>query len=151
MALVRPKAIPQNWPKWNRQCEAIRWQRGGRCKAAACLGSTKCKRHGGHGEVSGERAWKRYLLWILLPDAIRAQTMSPVLDHEVEAVCQIIAHACLVGDQHASEAARMSAATYLLASAAAATHPDPALHLTHLSREDAEAAIRILRINGLLL
>lgn len=65
-------------------------------------------------------------------------------------VCQIIAHAALYGDQHASDAVRMAAAEYLLDAAAVANHPDPAVLLTHLPREDAETAVRILRMNGLI-
>jgi len=115
------------------------------------MGAKNCKRHGGAGEVSGERAWKRYLLWILLPDVIRySQPRSPVLDDEVEIVCQIIAHAALYGDQHASDAVRMAAAEYLLDSASVLEHPDPAVLLTHLTRDQADTVVRILRMNNLL-
>ena len=150
MPLTRPKQLPPHWPRWNRRCQRTNWRTGLQCKSFACTGADHCRRHGGHGEVSGERAWKRFLLWALLPDAIREGLNSPLLDHEVEAACQIIATAALTGDAHASDAVRMRAAEWLLQEAAVATHPDPALLLTMWPREDAEIAIRILRDNGLM-
>jgi len=149
----KPLTIPQGWPRWNRRCNATRWRTGTSCANWAIVGGDKCIRHNGNGEIARERAWKRYLLFALLPDTVRenrTRLWAPVLDEEVEMVQQVVAHAVLYGDQHANETVRMACVTYLLDAAAVAMHPDPAVLLTHLTREDADTAVRILQLNNLL-
>lgn len=141
--------VPGHWPKWGRICNAIK-RDGHQCRSKACVGADKCKKHGGGGPSTGRRAWQRYLLWVLCPEWGRTNVMSPVLDEEVEMVCQIIAEAALMGTVHTSAIVKMHAAEKLLESASLVAHPDPSFLLTHLTREQAEAAIEILYLNGLM-
>lgn len=85
----------------------------------------------------------------MLPDAVRASHHAPVTMEEIEILSQALVEAALKGTPETSARVKMKAAEYLLDSAAVQTHEDPALLLTHLSREDAETAWNILRQNGL--
>ena len=143
------KELDSRWPKWNRYCNHVSWRTGKTCKARALIGTDQCKRHGRHSRTP--IGWKRYLLWVLLPETIRHTGVhTPVTDEEVEIVCNLIAQYVLAGDAHASEGVRMKALEFLFQSVAILEHPDPAILLTHLSREDADTAIKILRLNGLM-
>jgi hypothetical protein len=87
----------------------------------------------------------------MLPETIRTTAVgSPVTDEEVQIACTVLAQAMLTGDAHASAQARMRAVEYLFESQMLAVHDDPAILLTHLSREDARDAINILRRNNLI-
>jgi len=148
-----PKSRPlgKGFPPWNHQCIAYSWQTGDRCKRAATRGTNHCKRHGGGGAFAA-LGWKRYLLWVLLPDSIRTTSAyhSPVTEEQIEILCNVLAQWVVTGDAHASEAVRMKAVEYLLDSVAVNKHEDPASLLTHLSHEDAVTAVRILRLNNLM-
>lgn len=61
-----------------------------------------------------------------------------------------MAHTILKADDRMSGRSRLEAALVMLQISSVRTHPDPALLLTHLSREDAEAAVGILRLNDLI-
>lgn len=138
------------WPKWDRQCDSFSWRTGKRCTQRAIRGLNTCRRHGGAG-LKAAYGWRRYLLWILLPESIRNNGVSgPVTDDEVEIVCNLLAQQIVTGDLHASATVRMHAIQYLFDAVSIEKHPDPAILLTHLSREDATMAIRILRRNGLM-
>lgn len=142
--------LSSKWPKWDRQCSHIKWRTGERCRQKAVRGADICKRHGGGG-INRHQAWKRYLLWVLLPDSIRTNgIVTPVTDEEVEIVCNVLAQWCLTGDARASDGLRTAAVKYLFDAVSIETHPDPASLLDHLTREDAVLAIRILRRNGLI-
>lgn len=144
------KHLRSNWPAWERQCGAIKWRTGTQCNNRSVRGADRCKQHG-MGGIKSRQAWKRYLLWVLLPESVRTNgIVTPVLDDEVEIVCNVLAQWCLTGDAHASEGVRMAAVRYLLDAVSIEAHPDPAALLTHLSREDATTAVRILRRNGLI-
>lgn len=143
--------IPDAWPKWKRQCNQLSWRSGKQCKANSVLGSERCRRHGGGGDVQGITAWKRYLLWILLPESIRTTAVrSPVTDQEVEVLCNVLAQYVVTGDSWASEATRTKAIEYLFDSVIVGTHQEPEILLTHLSKDDAATAVKILRDNGFL-
>lgn len=145
------KQIPPSWPKWKRQCTSLSWRSGKPCQQPSVMGTDRCARHGGRGRVHATVGWRRYLLWLLLPETIRTNNLqSPVLDQEVELICNILAQYMVTGDAHASESARMKAIEFLFDSVALQKHHDPALLLTHLKRSDAETAVEILRLNGLL-
>lgn len=145
-----PRAVPQGWPKWEMPCRAFSWQTGKPCKNPAVRGTNQCGTHGGRG-LNRIQGWKRYLLWVLLPETVRYTKLQDLITDEfVQVACQALAEEILTGDRRLSERARMAAVEYLFESQALEMHPDPALLLTHLSREDAQAAIRILRLNHLI-
>lgn len=88
---------------------------------------------------------------MLLPESIRVTaSRSPVLDEEVELLCNILAQYMVTGDAHATEGVRMKAIEFLFDAVTMERHPNPALLLTHLTREDAMEAVKILRVNNLL-
>lgn len=148
--MVRKSQPQSRWPKWRHPCTAFSWRTGQPCRQWATLGNDCCKRHGGGGRWS-QQGWKRYLLWVLLPESIRVTaSRSPVLDEEVELLCNILAQYMVTGDAHATEGVRMKAIEFLFDAVTMERHPNPALLLTHLSREDAMEAVKILRVNNLL-
>ena len=55
--------IPSNWPKWKKQCGAVK---GGRppCRSWAVVGMPTCKFHGSGGARNREIGQMRYLAWI---------------------------------------------------------------------------------------
>lgn len=146
-----PKIVlDHRWPQWKRRCESFSWRTGAQCKAWSTIGYNHCRKHGGGG-IHKEKAWRRYLLWVLLPDTIKhTMVKSPFTDDEIEVAANIIAQYVVTGDSHASEGVRMKAIEYLFDSVTVENHPHPQELLTHLSKEDASEAIRILRLNGLI-
>lgn len=144
---IRP---PHDWPVWNRPCVRISWRTGKPCKGKTIRGTDLCHQHGGGG-INRVQGWKRYLLWVLLPESVRQTGIAtPVTDEEVSVACQALAEAILTGDSRMTERQRMLAVEYLFASHTLDAHPDPASLLEHLSREDAVKAISILRRHNLL-
>jgi hypothetical protein len=55
--------IPSNWPKWKKQCGAVK---GGRppCRRWAVIGMPTCKFHGSGGEYNRQLGQMRYLAWV---------------------------------------------------------------------------------------
>ena len=91
------------WPKWNRRCGAVLWRTGKPCANWANKGTDRCSAHGARGWWTWQ-AWKRYLLWVLLPDTVRTNGIAtPVLDEEVELVCSVLAEAVLAKGLHSFE------------------------------------------------
>lgn len=126
------------------------WRTGKPCRAKTIRGTDLCYKHGGGG-VNRVQGWKRYLLWVLLPETVRYTGMAtPVTDEAVSVACQALAEAILTGDSRMSERQRIHAVEYLFASQTLDAHPDPASLLDHLSREDAVKAVNILRRCNLL-
>lgn len=126
------------------------WRTGQQCRKWAIRGLDRCRKHGGGG-LNQVQGWKRYLLWVMLPETVRfTGEATPVTDEMVSIACMALADAMLTGDARLSAQARMKAVEFLFDSQAIDTHPDPASLLTHLSREDALTAVRILRLNGLM-
>jgi hypothetical protein len=154
--MARPKRTLQDLglPPWGRSCtgKSRHAHQTYKCRAPAVAGSDRCSSHGGKGGVWKEQAWRYYLLNLLLPDAAAKvpRFRGPVTDDLIQILCQVIAEAALTGTTMASQNVKFRAAEFLLDSAALVTHPDPALLLTHLSRDDAAMAVSILVRNGLM-
>jgi len=145
MGNKRKGSTTKGWPRWDRQCSHIKWRTGEQCRNRAVRGCDTCRPHGAGG-LWAQAGWKRYLLWVLLPDSIRNNgIVTPVLDDEVEIVCNVLAQWIVTGDAHASQSVRTAAIRWLFDACSIEEHPDPASLLTHLSREDAVEAVRILR------
>lgn len=150
MAFSKPRRS-KGWPNWDHQCTQVVWRTGKRCKNPSVLGLDRCRKHGGQARYSQFKGWRRYLLWVLLPDTIRQTTpLHPVTDEMVEIVCNVLAQSILTETVHATAALKIAAAQHLFDALSVDVHPDPASLLAFLDRDDATRVIRVLRANRLI-
>jgi hypothetical protein len=148
----KPEKIPGTWPKWDRQCSGHSRRTNKPCNKVAVIGGDRCGFHGGAGEVSEEAAWRRYVLWLLCPDAVRHGVLSPIAADQIEILADALCRWIVTegGHEKMSAAARLKAVELLFEMVSIASHPDPAVLLTNITPEEAHAVVKILVDNGLL-
>lgn len=133
------------WPKWERLCT--------HCNKTALMGDACCKDHG--GPLTDQRYhtnWKRYLMWVLLPERIRPSYPMPTGEDELHACMTALAETLLTGDVRLTQQMRVRVMNLVVnADQVDVLDDDEARNiLSWLPEEDVRAVVGLLRSQGYL-